>query len=85
MRVEDIEKYNFDHVGDDLVSVYDQGYKDGGEAMYDKIFEALYSWLNLEEVTKNGFVYIQKIEFLRKFRNLHSQLIGEVKNVRTDN
>ncbi len=85
MRVEDIETCNFDRVGDDIANAYDEGYKEGGEAMYYKIFEALYTWLRLEEISKDGFVHIQKIELLRKFRNLHLQLIGEAKDVRTNN
>lgn len=38
-----------------------------------EIFENLYTWLRLEEISKYGFVSIQKFDFLRKFREIIKQ------------
>ena len=43
-----------------------------------EIFEELYTWLRLEEISKYGFVTIQKFDFLRKFREIIKQFGVEV-------
>ena len=45
----------------------------------EKIFEILYQWLDLEEIEKDGFVTIQKFDFLRKFREIYKQFDVEIK------
>ena len=55
------------------------GKEQGIKETFEKIFEELYTWLNLEEMEKYRFVHIQKFDFLRKFRDLHKKLIGETK------
>jgi hypothetical protein len=48
----------------------------------EKIFDKLYTWLNLEEIEKYGFIHIQKFDFLRKFREICKE-ISEGKNGKT--
>lgn len=49
---------------------YHNGYLDGSKETTAKIFDELYTWLDLEEIEKYGFVQIQKFDFLRKFREI---------------
>lgn len=49
---------------------YHNGYLDGSKEMVEKIFDELYTWLDLEEIEKYGFVQIQKFDLLRKFREI---------------
>lgn len=57
-------------------ALYNAGYRKADEVRKEtakKIFDALYQWLDLENIEKLGFVTIQKFDFLQKFREIYKQ------------
>jgi hypothetical protein len=49
-----------------------------------KIFDKLYTWLDLEEIEKYGFVTIQKFDFLRKYREIYKEISEGTEDVKNE-
>lgn len=50
----------------------------------EKIFDKLYTWLDLEEIEKDGFVTIQKFDFLRKYREIFKEISEGTEDVKNE-